>query len=77
MTYVRKVVVFSDFGISCKPSWYFGAFIEECELLTPSLISLKLELHPKEVTEIPPVSMALKEDRDSQAVQKVLAYTAQ
>ncbi|KAK2538043.1 hypothetical protein Q9966_005809 [Columba livia] len=45
---------------------------EECELLTP-LISLELELHPKQVTEMRAVSMASKEDRDSQAVQKVLA----
>lgn len=56
--------MFGDFGISCKPL-YFNAFIEECELLTPSLISLDLELHPKEVTEIPPVSMASKEDRET------------
>lgn len=68
--------MFGDFGISCKPLRYFNAFVEECELLTPSLISLDLELHLREVSEIPPVSMASKENRDSQAVQKVLASTA-
>ncbi|KAK2523017.1 hypothetical protein Q9233_010376 [Columba guinea] len=50
-------------------------FTTRCELLTP-LISLELELHPKQVTEMRAVSMASKEDRDSQAVQKVLKVLA-